>query len=181
MRSFWATWQNTVSKNLKVHYGCENANNIQSEKAPEVLMAHRRQQIERGSAEIPEDAGHTGHAKNDQRGPEEQDSRRETMRTANKQRDGPEEAGAPSPQQIPHHTPQGRRGNHPTPEGWSLPRRQMDPETAHLHICPAEDGGRTMSASSACVCRHIFSIHHAPGFLSVRALPGLQPTLTWPR
>lgn len=41
-------------KNLKVHYGCENANNIQSEKEPEVLMADWRQQIERGSSEITE-------------------------------------------------------------------------------------------------------------------------------
>lgn len=41
-------------KNLKVHYGCENANNIQSEKEPEVLMADQRQQRERGSVEITE-------------------------------------------------------------------------------------------------------------------------------
>jgi hypothetical protein len=53
-------------KNLKMHYGCENAINILSEKVPEALMAHQRQQIEPGSAE---DAGHTGHAKNEQWGP----------------------------------------------------------------------------------------------------------------
>lgn len=50
-----------LKKNLKMRYGCENANNIRSEKEPEVLMAHQRQQIEPGSVE---DAGHTGHAKN---------------------------------------------------------------------------------------------------------------------
>lgn len=60
-------------KNLKLHYGCENARSTEGEKALEGLLADGSQQTE-GSAETTErGCEHTGHTRHEQPSSEEQD------------------------------------------------------------------------------------------------------------
>lgn len=72
--------------------------------------------------------------------------------------------------------------NHSTPEGWPLPLRQMNPETAHLHTCPAKDteGEPRLPPLPASVDRSA-STRPQASRPSIRASPRLQPIPTWPQ
>lgn len=102
-------------KNLKMHYGYENANNIESgkkKKALKGLMGDQSQWTETRGKLQSEDTGHT---KNEQQHSEEQGAR------------WTDSAIAPSATADPRHMPQGSGCSHPTSAGLATASQTNQP------------------------------------------------------